>query len=218
METQLTSLLVDDARRLLELISADYFGIRQTYYEAIKQAVVSFLVNTGSRVTAFQSDARQAMTEAFPPAFAAGISDGGGDPDNMDPEDDAWLTAKMNAEMGFIGVTFQNLRQIKIPGDLSASDIDEQGDQTATAYANTLDGVYNEGRLRGLGNQMLTFAGDDGKESCDTCQKLKGERHRASWWVSHDLVPGVPGNTNFKCGGWNCAHWLENDKGEVQTI
>ena len=42
METQIPSLLVD-ASRLLELISEDYFGIRQTYYETIKQAVVSYL-------------------------------------------------------------------------------------------------------------------------------------------------------------------------------
>jgi hypothetical protein len=217
METQTPSLLVDDARRLLELISEDYFGIRQTYYETIKQAVVSYLANTSSRVSVFQNDARQAMAEAFPPAFAAGISDGGGDPDNIDPEDDAWLTAKMNAEMGFIGVTFQNMRQLRIGGDLSASDIDAQGDQTATAYANTLDGVYNEGRIRGLGNQMLTMAGDDKDPTCN-CVEMKGQRHRASWWVNNGMIPGQPGNENYKCKGYHCDHYLENDKGEVQTI
>ena len=206
------------ARLILEFTNSDYFGIRQTYYENIKQSVVGFLANTGSRVTAFQNDARQAMTESFPTAFYAGYADGGGDPDNVDPDDDAWLTARMNAETGFIGVTFQNMRQMKLPGDMSASDIDDQGDQTATAYANTLDGIYNEGKLRGAGNKMLVFAGEDGEESCQTCQKLKGQRHKASYWVSHGLVPGVPGNTNYICGGWNCQHYLEDKDGNLFTI
>lgn len=59
-----------------------------------------------------------------------------------------------------------------------------------------------------LANEMAEFAGEDGDESCATCIRLKGTRHRRRWWEEHGLVPGQPGNTNFECGGYRCQHVL----------
>jgi len=38
--------------------------------------------------------------------------------------------------------------------------------------------------------------------------RLKGKRHRRSWFIEHGLVPGQPGNQNFECQGFNCRHVL----------
>lgn len=203
------------ARLVLELTNSDYWGVRQEYFAEVKTAVDGYMGIEGGRVTAFQSDMRQAMTEAFPQAFEAGYVDGGGELP-LDDDADAWLTSKMNAEMGYIGMTFQNMRQLKMSGDLPATQ--GAGDDTADRYATTLDGVYNQGKLMGAGNKMLEFGGTDGEESCKTCQKLKGQKHRASWWVSHGLVPGQPGNENFECGGWHCDHYLQDADGNLFTI
>jgi hypothetical protein len=207
---------IAEARKLLELMVGEYFGIRQDYYAKIQQAVADYMnAPDDSRVTSFQNAVRRAMTEAFPGAFETGIQDGGGGLP-LDANDDAWLTSKMNAEFGYIGVTFQNLKQLKMTDDPQA--IQDESYNVADRYSITLDGVYNEGKVRGMGNKMLTMGGNDGKESCATCQKYKGQRHKASWWVQHNLIPGQPGNTNYVCGGWVCEHYLMDDDGNLVTL
>jgi hypothetical protein len=63
----------------------------------------------------------------------------------------------------------------------------------------------------GLGSaqkkKMMMFDGIDGDESCPTCQRLKGQRHRMRDWTRKGLVPGVD-TENFDCGGWQCKHRL----------
>jgi hypothetical protein len=63
----------------------------------------------------------------------------------------------------------------------------------------------------------LTFDGDDGAESCPTCTALKGQRHKASWWISHDYVPPTGSGLDCAAGG-HCMHELVTDDGEVVTI
>lgn len=71
------------------------------------------------------------------------------------------------------------------------------------------------GKLYALGNIPLTFDGDDGEESCDDCQRYKGQRHRRNWWAKRGLLERN-GNVNYECGRWaNCHHDFRNDKGEV---
>ena len=59
------------------------------------------------------------------------------------------------------------------------------------------------------GDPVLEFTGQDGRESCETCQKLKGQRHRRSEWLSRGLDPKNSNNRkNFECGLWQCMHYL----------
>lgn len=67
--------------------------------------------------------------------------------------------------------------------------------------------MYDEGIASANGNAMMEFAGDDGDESCKTCQRLKGQRHRMKDWKRRRLRPQVD-TENFKCGGWRCKHVL----------
>jgi hypothetical protein len=92
--------------------------------------------------------------------------------------------------------------------------------QKADNYSVTLESVYNEAKTRGGKNIMLTFGGKDGHAPdfpCPTCRRLKGQRHRAKWFVTRGLIPH-PGNTNYECGCWACQHYLYDDNGKVFTV
>ncbi len=94
--------------------------------------------------------------------------------------------------------------------------------ERADGYTQAVKDVYNYAKLYAMRNKMLTFTGSDGQGNhiCQsiggTCVRLKGQRHKASWWLSHDLMP-YRGNQNYDCGGWNCQHYLEDDNGERVT-
>ena len=71
------------------------------------------------------------------------------------------------------------------------------------------------GKLYALGNIPLTFDGDDGEESCDDCQRYKGQRHRRNWWADRGLLER-DGNPNYECGRWPaCHHSFKDDSGKV---
>jgi hypothetical protein len=66
---------------------------------------------------------------------------------------------------------------------------------------------FEEGRASADANGTYEFAGDDGAESCVTCQRLKGQRHRMKDWTRKALRPRVD-TAAFDCGGWMCQHVL----------
>jgi hypothetical protein len=71
------------------------------------------------------------------------------------------------------------------------------------------------GKLYALGNIPLTFDGEDGEESCDDCQRYKGQRHRRNWWADRGLLER-DGNPNYECGRWPaCHHSFKDDSGKV---
>lgn len=66
---------------------------------------------------------------------------------------------------------------------------------------------YEEGRASADKNGMYTFTGNDGADTCITCQRLQNQTHRMKDWARKGLRPRVD-TTNFECGGWNCKHVL----------
>lgn len=75
-----------------------------------------------------------------------------------------------------------------------------------------LESLGRAGTAAAKGDPMMTFGGEDGDESCDECQKYKGQRHKRSWWESRGLL-GRP-NENFGCGRYdNCQHYFSYDDG-----
>ena len=66
---------------------------------------------------------------------------------------------------------------------------------------------YDEGRGSADANGLYEFTGDDGVESCTTCQRLHGQRHRMKDWARKGLRPRVD-TPNFECGGYMCKHVL----------
>jgi HK97 family phage portal protein len=86
----------------------------------------------------------------------------------------------------------------------------------ATLWVNkSLKPFYYAGVASADRNGMYMFAGDDGKESCITCRKLKGQIHRMKDWQRRALQPGVDKH-NFICGGWQCQHNLVKVKSRAR--
>lgn len=190
--------------------------ISAQYTNAIIEAIVTYF--EGGSVTSPRNAFRRAMVDAFGAAFDLGWVDGGGE---MPPDEAAleWFNPRVEQEFGYIEGLFANIKQLKKEDGF---DYFAWATQRAAGYVRTITDIYNMGKLFASGNKMLTFDGEDGRPDniCQsiggTCVQLKGKRHRASWWISHDLVP-YRGNKNYDCGAWECRHYLRDDKGNRFT-
>jgi hypothetical protein len=187
-----------------------YPQIRKKYYEDVFAAVYDYLDGEGS-VTKFKNAMKRAMVEAFNATETVAWEDGGGTPP-VDEDTREWITAMQDAELSYIDVLFQSLKSIRGDEELK---IVQYSQDRAAGYAATLDRIYNHAKVAAAGSKMLTFAGDDGAESCSDCSKYKGKRRRASWWVKNNAVPP---NRDFECKGYNCRHVLVDDSGKVWTL
>jgi hypothetical protein len=208
---------MDDAiaLTLAEMAVGAYAPIRSAYATEINGAIIEYLFTEGARVTKFRNRYKKAVADYFEDAFRMGYTDGGGDANEMDPDDQEWLSAAITGEWGYVEDLFLQMKNIK--NELTQEEMIEWAAARAEGYAKTLDGVYNQGKLRGLKGIMLTFGGDDGEESCATCQRLKGKRHSAQWWIKRGLTI-FRGNRNYECGCWQCQHFFFDDKGRVYTL
>lgn len=202
-------LLNENAKLALKAVG-DYSSIRDRLYDAVYNAVEGFLTSNAQAGT-YSRPMTTALAQAYIDAGDAAYQDGGGSLP-LDDETAAWARAELDAQFGFADSLFETLRALRREGDFDAI---AEATARAEGYSNGLDALYNGVLLRASGNKMLTFAGDDGKESCEDCAKYKGQRHRASWWVAHEAVPP---SRAFACGGYNCAHMLVDDQGNEVTI
>ena len=225
-----TAPIVDLA--IAQLSIGDYAPIRSEYWLTLAGTIREYLYTDGVRITKFRNDYRKAIQNAFYPAFEMGLTDGGGEvPATGD--DLAWINAKADAERGFADSLFGQLKELKDAQKAENAEAKEEGrrpenlfegvpERRADGYADTLDSVYSQGKIRGAKDQMLTFGGQAGQEgpcgTTGTCARLMGQRHRASWWVKRHLVPGEPGNEAYDCRSYNCHHFLFNDRGEIFNV
>jgi len=192
----------------------DGFGATSAHYRmAVYNAVADYLLRDGASATAPKAAVGQAALEAFSDVFYAAYRSGGAE--EVEPDDDAWLTARENSEVANVASLFVSLKAIKDeklpPGELIA-----EAHSRADGYADALKGVWSQGLLRGQKNKMLTMVGVDGKAMCDDCARLKGQRFSARKWLRIG-IPGVPGN-GYKCDGWQCRHGLQDDGGAMWTM
>lgn len=200
-------LLNAETRGLLKA-AGGYPGVRTEYYTAVYDAVYDYL--TGNRpVTGFVNSVKRAFTEAYIEAAEIGYIEAGSELP-FDSDIISFLTDAQAKEFGYIEELFSRLKV-----EWEGLDPDAEATSRAEGYAGTLDQIYSESKLYGAKNKMLTFVGSDGKESCKDCQRMKGQRHKASWWISHNMIPG---SSAYECGGWNCGHYLEDDDGNEFTM
>ena len=199
-----------------------YSQIRSIYKYEIKNAILGYFIEGSDNPFKYAAEMKKSMSAAFSDAFESGYEEGGGSVPDIADSDKLWLSNKKETERGFIGQLFDRLKEMKKESreegqtqDEFLYEIDLEIETRSEGYAKTLDGIFDEGKLRGAKNIMLTFDGEDGEESCPECKKWKGKRHKASFWVKRGLVPGQPGNQNFSCCGYNCRHYLFDDEGNI---
>jgi hypothetical protein len=203
------ALNLHNARKLLELAMGDYLSIRQNYYADVYGAVYSYLSGSGS-ITAPRNQLRGGIVKAIFPTAETAYQDGGAELP-LDEQVYSYVIGRQNSEMAYADDLFNRLRIMKKDGVTNA-EAEAEAFTRADLWTKTLDGVYAQVKAMAAGNLMLTFGGESGAESCSDCTRLMGQRHRASWWVSHDLIP--PSRT-FECGGYRCEHYLFTDDGQL---
>lgn len=188
----------------------DYSSIRDRLYDAVYNAVSGFL-GSSSQTGTYSRPMSTALSAAYIDAADAGYQDGGGSLP-LDDDTAAWARAELDAQFGFVDSLFETLKALRKEGDFDA---ETEAMARAEGYCQSLDMLYSGAKLRAAGNTMLTFAGEDGAESCKDCSRYKGQRHRASWWVAHGAIPP---SRDFECKGYNCLHMLVDDEGNEFTI
>jgi hypothetical protein len=182
------------------------------YSESLMQSLWDY-INGNSGLGTARIDFQRAMVEAFTNGFDAGYQDGGGELPTT-PEANDWLNNRVEDEMANIDRLFYDLKTLRKDDTFDPS---AWISDRSAGYTASLNDVYSMGMVFGKADEALTFDGDDGKESCQTCQDLKGQTHPASWWIENDLIP-TQGNENFICGGWNCYHGLKDKAGNWVTL
>lgn len=189
----------------------DLGGIGSQYNDAIIDAIIKYF--DGGSLAASRNQFKRAAVEAFGSAVDLGWTDGGNEPP-LDDEVLTWFNARLNEEMGYIDMLFEQMKALKKEPEF---DYFTWATERANGYTGTLREIYNYAYLASKRDMMVTFDGDDGKESCPDCQKYKGKRHRVSWFIARDAVP--PYGSGLECHrGGKCQHGLRNDAGDWVTV
>lgn len=185
-------------------------SVNAKYHDDITEALIGYF--EGDSLAVSRNAFKRSTTQSFVKAFDLGWFDGGRElPIDRDVLE--WFNARIETEFGYISMLFQEAKELR--GD-EEFDFFAWITQRADGYVRTLKELYNAAKMRALKDQMVTFDGDDGEESCDDCQKLKGKRHRISWFVKRNYVP--PFGTGLACHrGRRCQHGLFTDDGEQLT-
>jgi hypothetical protein len=191
--------------------AGDISSINAEYHDAITAAFIEYF--EGGGVAASRNDFKRATIQAFSDAFDSGWVDGGGE---LPIDDDAmtWIESRINEEFGFVESVFENAKELRKDKEF---DYFAWATARADGYSGTLKEIYNTARLWVMRDIMVTFDGDDGAESCPDCMRLKGKRHKISWFIENDYVP--PYGTGLEChAGGHCQHGLMDDKGNWITL
>ncbi len=189
----------------------DLSAINARYHTSITEALLTYL--EGGTAAGPKNSFKKATVEAFGSAADAGWIAGGGDLPFMGDALD-FFNARLEAELGYVDLLFQQAKELRKDEEFDPL---SWASARADGYINTLKEIYNNLKLRVMDNVMVTFDGDDGAESCDTCKKLKGKRHKISWFIANNYVP--PFGSGLDCAkGGQCQHGLRKDNGEWITI
>ena len=157
---------------------------------------------------------RALLRSLAPDVYREGMREGGLNPEGLDREDEAAVEEAIDQwvsdQLGFVNdfaAAAANVKREPETREAVLGRIDQ--------WVSSLRNFGEAGRLFALGNVYLTFDGDDGEESCEDCQRLKGQRHRRNWWADRGLLERN-GNPHYECGRWsNCHHSFSDDSGEV---
>lgn len=191
-------------------IKADISDVNATYHDAITEALVTYFEGAG--IAGPRRQFKEAMIQAFGDAFDAAWVEAGAE---LPVDDDAldWLEERLNQETGYIDQLFQEAKELRKDKEF---DFFAWISSKADNYTSTLMSIHNQAKLLADDRQLLTWHYRD-TDHCDTCAKLNGQRHRASWYISRDYIPGKNGAA-MTCGGYRCQCFLTDKDGKEVTI
>lgn len=194
---------VDQRIGTISVKAGGYNAIRKDYGQNIEEAMLDFFM-AEDPVTAYRNAMNKSMSDAFLSAFELGYTDNGAE---LPLDDDAleWLSSKQEQEFGFIRELFVSLKDMRAAyraKEIKTGEVKAEVVSRRDGYLATLDAVYTAAKMYAKKNAMLEWRYGD-TVHCGTCEKLNGQKHKATWYLSRDYIPGKPGAA-MDCGGWRC--------------
>lgn len=155
--------------------------------------------------------AHKALIKSLAPdAYKEGISEGGGDPADLDAEDAQAVIGFVDEQSSYVN---DFAKWLVSTNDAGKRNWPEKRAELATRID------YWVQSMRALAQQALGKAQGDPvcewkvgeTEHCDTCAELDGQRHKMSWYLKRGYKPRTPG-AELDCKGFNCQCSLVNVK------
>ena len=179
----------------LEDVQAEYqdklYGYMADYLQGSKSVVID------------RNLYNRAINDAFTMAFVAGWADAGASgPITADAQ--SWLLGRIGYELSFVGTLFWELKALRADETIPLPDKMSAAQMHASAYTQTLVGVYAEGKMMGAPERDGRWELGATEEHCDTCAGLNGKVHPMSWYLQNDYIPQQAGSATLDCGGWRC--------------
>jgi hypothetical protein len=171
----------------------------QTAAKKFTSSIQDVLTNKPDTKAAARTEIRSAMLEGVTAVYMSALAENG--IDELDDEDESDIADLIAEQSPYINnLTDELYSEDGLSGD---------PENRASLWAGVMDAALYMALQNVDEDGNYTFLGDDGKESCSTCQELKDQTHRMSWWVENELRPGVD-HDSFECGSfYNCQHYLE---------
>lgn len=150
-----------------------------------------------------------AISQAWGIAAIQGYTDGGGDEADLEDADYTAIEEEIANQTQYAEGMWDDLPEVR----------KDDGDPfpRVDMYTSSLRAWYTDWKLRGAESTPLTWEYGD-TEHCDTCQRLNGQRHKASWYRDNGYIPRQPGSETLDCHGFNCQCRLIDKNGKEFTL
>lgn len=139
--------------------------------------------------------------------YVDGMNDGGVEIDESELERED--TRTINRLLSGQGAYVSDFMATVFDGDVS--DLVAEG-KPEQWFNGSIMPFYYAGLQASGDDPMMEFVGEMGKETCDDCPRLFGQRHRLSRWIEKGFNP--PNGINLQCSpGLHCRHTLIRVRG-----
>lgn len=200
---------------ITEFTPGQDIGSIQSEYEGKLLDYMTDYLKSSRSVTIDKNKFNRAINDGFTFAFVAGWSDAGAS--KLTDEAQAWLNGRIEQEIQFVSPLFADLKALRDDPEIPLEVKIQSAEQHAAAYANTLIGVYAEGKMQGDPERDGEWEYGD-TDHCDTCADLNGQVHPLSWFLDNGYIPQEAGSPTLDCGGWRCKCKIKDPKTGKQLI
>ena len=174
------------------------------------------VLNGTSDAVDFRRAHKALIRNVAPAAYKEGVSEGGGDPEDLDAED-AQITAQfIDDQSGFVN---DFAKWLVGTNEAGKRNWPEKRAELATRidyWVQALRALAMQAFGKAQGDPMCEWRVGD-TEHCETCLELDGSKHKLSWYVKRNYRPRTPG-ADMDCGGYNCQCGLFAVKGGKRIL
>jgi len=148
-------------------------------------------------------------------AYRDGLEDGGVDPDELSDDDTQRITELIREQSQYVTNLGEQVFRSGWDEPVSDDDIiafasmraitDAQAQEKPAMWFNrSIKPFYEAGKLSADANGLYEWALGPTEESCRTCLKANGQRHRLKAWHRSGILPQSNGTRELECKGFNC--------------